>query len=576
MSDQAPKYVGLFKMIKIDAGDSEEARAWKIVKEKAAQLESYWRYQCPDWEYRVRGYVMRYDGYVDPPQYARTAINTFWEEHGDADYPINDWIAWGWLSKQYCGLADLGGNRAAVNSLYESQCNIGTIAHEDGHSNNYGHSGTVKADGTTTEYGDDSCIMGGGGATLKGLNSPKVVQLNFDTLMERHIVESSEQVLLSPIEHSWHTLHPNQYQHCVLRRQGYDDVYLSLRADRGVPFPYGKTGSSVYVHTFTKKVTGQYYPVNKSKLVRTLTPQENLYPMPNGWQVKYHEYDHDSQTARISILTSNQEPMPDDLPMPVGFPTPLDGALVTPAFDGVWYNKRTNGQGLDIHIHESQQMMVLYWYTFDTDGHPIYYIGVSSLDGNKPLKFDIRTTTDGTWANPTTYQSETIGEGLLYFFDETRGVFVYRTLEYGNGSIEITPAAPLGHTMWDGAWYDKEMNGSGFTVQLLQDVPTADGLIDVLSMYWYSFDPHGNQIWFMCTGQWSDEHGYYDLNIYEVLGGRFRYPTKVVVSPIGTAHVVLREAISNQQEKDEIEFTYQIDSSFGISETGKYTLERLF
>jgi len=569
MSDQAPKYVGLFKMIRTSDSEQEEERQWKNVRRRAAQLESYWRHQDPTWEYRARGYVIRYDGYVDPPSYARVAINEFWEEHGDADYPINDWIAWGWMRQKYCGLADLGGDRSAVNSLYESSCNIGTIVHEDGHSDNYSHSGVLNEDGSETEYGDGTCIMGGGGNTLKGLNSPKVVQLNFDTLMERHIVEETEQVLLSPIEHSWHTLHPNQYQHCVLKKQGYDDVYLSLRADRGVPFPQSRP-QYLYAHVF-KKLNYRQMP---SKLAPIMYPREEPWVLPNGMVAHYHEYDNDSQTARVSILTSNQEPMPDDLPMPVGFPKPLDGASLTPAFDGVWYDKRTSGQGLDIHIHESQQRMVLYWYTFDTDGQPIYYIATADLDEGKPVKFKLLRTDGGTWETPKC-ENEEIGDGELYFFDETKGVFLYRTPEYGNGSIEITPVAPLGHTPWDGAWYYKPMSGSGFTVQLLYNVPTGNGPVEVLSMYWYSFDNEGNQIWFMCTGQYSEEHEYYNLNIYEILGGRFRYPTKVQVSPIGKAQVVLREAIT-PQEKDEIIFTYQIDSSFGIEESGEYTLGRLF
>ena len=529
------KHIAIFRMILTNATPERYVKWLANVHLRAFQTQAYLRkYNRHNWDVQVRGYLMPFNGWIDHPSYAREAINEWWLENGD-DFDPNYWVAWGNTYRKNCGLAVIGGNRAMVNGMHgDNVCGIGTIGHELLHNMGLHHSGMVWLDGASSEYKDDTCIMGGGGNKLKGLCSPQMVRLNMDTPKERLVVETTQQVLICPIELPWHSQHENEFQHIILRKAGFDDIYLSLRKTKGwVYMPPANTARRLYAHIFQRN------GMNK-RIAPDMFPHYDPWVLPNGMTVIYHEYA--DETARVSILVNPDDPVPDDLEMPVGFPASIPSAVVTPEHNGSWYNADFDGQGFDIHIHGDQ--MVLYWYTA---GGRFYY--ASAPAGTEA--FTLYTTTGGTWDNPSKYTPVIAGTGKLEFFDLGRGVFHYHTEEHGRGAIEITPVRLTTQPM-NGVYYQPDKDGSGFTFQFFDN--------EQVSAFWYTYDNDGNQKWYTCQGLLDGNVA--ELDIYEVLGLEWMYFSKIEVRKVGTADAAI---------DDSIRFDYTING-----QSGTLNLERLF
>ena len=557
------KHTMLCRMIPTDATPEEEA-AWQVrVDRFAFDYQSYWRYyNRHHWDMQCQGYVLRYDGLCDPPSvvfgkgWAQERIDQHIAETDMQGFDPNFWYAWGKTSKHYCGLAPLGGYRAMINGQL-GDCGIGTVTHEGGHNHGLWHSGLLREDGSTREYGDDTCIMGGGGPTQKGLNSPNMCKLNLDTVMERTIVDSTRQLLMCPIELPYHAQHPEETQHVVLRVAGHDDIYVSLRKTKGFRFPVHKRyEGTLFAHI-----------LESDGRVKRIEPDMKIgddpWELPNGVIIQYHEYFN--ETGRVSFYFDKvdyiQRAALKDKSMPTGLPKPLPSSTLLPTHNGAWFNRDFDGQGLDVHIHgdDHEQEMVLYWYTANQwDDGLRYYIG-HMPKGQGIREFTLYTTEGGTWDDPTTLKRIEVGEGMIEFYDTKRAVFHYRTDEFGRGAIELTPVAPLTTHELNGAWYQQSLDGSGFTVQVF---PTGQ-----ISMFWFTFDQHGNQLWFSCQGQTFEDNEYV-MDIYEVQGMNWMYFTQSETVPVGSALV---RFLSDKTAQ----FEYMINSKH-IADEGFQTLERLF
>lgn len=577
------KHIMLCRMIPTDSSQETEDYWQQKVEDYAWQLQSYWRYyNGHHWDYQVRGYVIRYDGLCDPPSvvygkgWAEDATDEYIATHDMQGFEPNYRYVWGKTSKNSCGLAAVGGDRAMINGVQSpSTCGAGTMVHEGGHNYGYRHTGFLREDGTTTVYGDKTCVMGGGGAVIKGLCSPNMVMLNLDTLRERLTVEESQQVMLRPTEMPYHSLHENQYQHVVLKKSGYDDIYISIRKVKGTAFPVSRGyKGTIFAHV-----------LQSDKSIKRIDPDmpygSDKWVLPNGMVIEYLDYSN--ETALINIL-SEIPPLDGSVPyfppvdIPQGFAPAIPSAEVTPEYNGAWFNRTFNGQGLDIHIHAgTQNKVVVYWYTFSSNGQPIYYIGVTDLNADgSPVEFELHRTTGGTWDDPTTYEYEDVGgTGKLYFLDKSRGVFMYKTNNYDEGSIEVTPTAPLTQNAWNGSWYDRSKDGSGFTVQRFDHMDNGDGTYsDRLSMFWYAYDNDGNQLWLTCQGYRDDmDLDIFEMEIYEVLNGEWVYPSNIDTNPCGVASAQFLLEWEEGSE-DIIEFNYDLYST-KVEDAGTLTLNRL-
>ena len=553
------KHIGIFRQLPLTT--TEEARAKQLVRtqEQAKSVQEFYRYYGNKvWDVEVRGYVMLGESSAHPPYYARSDVTKYMNEHDMEGFEPNYFHVNGGYSEGYCGQGNKPGNRSVTYINYV--CGVKTMIHELGHNLNLHHASTFDGVDKLVEYGDKTSVMGSA-QSVSGFNSVNVIQLGFEDEREiKHITET-QQILICPIELTKHGMHENEYQN-VIFKSGTKTFHVSIRKIKGGQYYSGESDESMlYIHESTRDTHSIRYPSLRY-------PGPNVRrTLPGGVVVEYLEYAN--ETARVNIIFSGDS-KPDDIPMPVGFPAALPSVSIGPEHNGAWYDKDYTGEGLDLHVKDDK--MVLYWYTYNVKqrSRRFYFAACSLTDGLN--EFDIMTTEDGTWADPTLYTPKTVGKGQLYFFDGTRGVFNWNTDEHGRGSMEVTPVALSNHPS-TGSYYQPSRDGEGFTIQFFDH-------LDSVTAFWYSYGPiergtgynnyKGNmkQRWYVCSGKKTDD-GSYDLKVYEATDNMWMHlRDEPNVHEVGTAKIVVNDV-------DNITFDYDINAD-NVTGKGTYELIRLF
>ena len=565
------KHVAVIVCAKLDSTDEEITEKQKKADDWAQFMEYYYQYFSPfTWDVEMRGYVMLYEGATTPPLYAKTAVNNLIASGVMGEFDPN-YIHIVGGAANYCGQATLGGNRSVTYQEGRSYvCGVGTAVHELGHNFWLHHAGRRKIDGTETEYGDQSSVMGGDHEPPEGMHSWHMVQLGWYKDREIKIVDSSQEILVSPIEMPYHNMHPKQYQHVVIRKPGNYDTYISLRKVRGTRYPQNtSTKGKLYVH----KLDGD-------KRTKRIEPDMGIGSqriLDNGISVSYEAYDHNTETAKVVVLFNEGDSVAS-IPMPQGFPTPIPSADVNKSNSGAWFFREFNGQGYDIYIREDGET-IMFWYTYEnsSSGLPRWYTAHGNKVGNQVL-LDIYTATGGTFNDPASHTLINVGTGQLYFLDSDRGVFNWSTTEHDCGGVEIEPIL-LTNNELDGAWYQKDKNGSGFGWRFYE----RDGQKQCVG-YWYTFDDNGKQRWYLCNGinpvaiDDSEPFGTgsfggdgdsdaYEVTLTEFTGGRWMFYDEPVASHVGTGFLSITE--------EGLKFEYHVNG-IDVEDEGILNLVRLF
>lgn len=576
------KHIGLFRQLNFKEGDpppTEEAlaKAQGMIDAHAVKIEEYYRrYGGHVWDVRVRGFVMRGNENAHPPTYARNDVSKFIEENPEqmGDFVPNYFHVQGGYSQGYCGQGNLPGNRSVTYVNYS--CGTKTMIHELGH--NFGlHHASTHTNGNPNaeppipdkivEYGDSTSIMSSA-TSINGLNSVELVRLGLEMDRETTRIGETTQVLIAPIELSERDMRENEYQN-VRVGSGTEPYHLSLRksVDDGWFYSQGRKGTdTLYVHKYARD----------KHSIRMLADIQvgGGKTLPNGARIEYLEYEN--ECARVNVIF-NGEPAPADLPMPTGFPVPMDTVYVAPEHNGAWYDPNHNGEGFDFQIKEDK--MVMYWYTYNHrhKTRRFFYAQAPITGGTGPVEFDLFTTADGTWEDPTLANREIpAGTAQLYFHDGNNGVFLYDSPSYGRGSIEIVPVALSSGHPSNGSYYQPSRNGEGFTVQVFEQ-------LNMCVAYWYSYGPawygsptyRGNskQRWYACVGSKNDD-GTYDLELMECQNNYWmQLRDDPDVEYVGTAKLTI-------VDDTHITFDYDINanppSQRPVVGTGTFNLEKIF
>jgi hypothetical protein len=283
----------------------------------------------------------------------------------------------------------------------------------------------------------------------------------------------------------------------------------------------------------------------------------------DGTMIEYLEYAN--ETARVNIYYNKNDPRPEDIPMPEGFPSVMSTAPPSSKYNGLWWNKDFDGEGFDIHIDDDAA--VVYWFTYNQENTARrFYIGNCPLDGNT-LDFDIFTTENGTWGNPNQHESVLAGKGQLYFLDAEHAIFNYNTEEHGRGSVELTPLVMSPNHPSNGVYYQPSRNGEGVSIQFFSHLKSC-------VMYLYSYGPKKNnkpnteQRWYACHGT-DNEDGTYDIKLYEAVDNTWMgFRDAPNVNPVGTGKLT---AIS----PNALDFEYNIAAD-GVNGSVGLSLKRLF
>lgn len=528
MNERKRVHIALCRMIPTHMSDELALKKKETVERIAAEVQAFYReVQWDKWDVHIEAFIIRYDGYVDPPMYARNTVDEHLKDY-DGDLQFNYFAVWGKMKNNYCGQGTLGGNRCCIKADigYASTCSVGTVGHELGHNFDLGHSGTLK-NGSETEY-NDFTLMGGGGNMLKRFNSPHLLYLDTENLKEIYDVTETQQILMCPIELPYHAQHAGEYQHFIIRKEGHEPVFIAMFKSK----PWVKYAQPDY----KEGRIYAYYLSDKRTTKRIDTPLVEpgaRLLLPNGASLYYEEYRN--ETARVTVRMYPDDPLPPDIPMPEGFPEVLPSNKLLPSYTGAWYNPKYSGQGVDLHIVEHmddgvlKKTLALFFYTADNTGKTMYMMAHENKFTGNEVTMLLEKTEGGSWDNPTTYETVPMGVCKVEFFNEERGVFHWNTEGYGRGAVEILPAAPVNNNIFNGVFYDPNRDGEGLTVQILKDNKAA--------VFFYFFDQYGNQNWVSCEGVFDESDNAYYLTVYKVHNLEFMYPSNVIFVNSGSARL---------------------------------------
>jgi hypothetical protein len=562
------KHIGVFRQVPVGTTDESKAKSMTYVARHVKTIQDYYRrYGGHVWDVEVRGYVMEGEANAHPPYYAKSDTDNYMATHDMEGFEPNYFHIWGGTSGGYCGQGNLPGNRSVT--YMNSACGTKTMIHELGHNFGLHHASTFRAGNPDAEpptadkiveYGDTSSIMGMGSSVV-GINSVDAVRLGLEEDREVKVVTETQQVFVAPFELSERDLRENEYANVRIEK-GTTPYHVTLRKVKGAHYGNNRRSEdTLYVYEYARD--------KHSILILGTMKVGSSKTLPNGAVVKYLEYA--DETARVNIIYNSSDVTPQDIPMLTGFQVPMGTVTVEPKHSGSWFNRDNNGEGFDIHVKEDRT--VLYWYTYNhKQTSRRFYYAVCPTTETGPIEFDILTTEDGTWEDPTLAESITVGKGELFFYDGNNGVFSYDLNDLGRGSIELVPVALSTDHPSNGSYYQPSRSGEGFTIQFYDH-------LNLCVAYWYSYGPtvrgsyggySGNmkQRWYACVGA-KNADGTYTLDVSEALDNVWMgLRDEPGVNSVGSATVTI-------VDDNNIKFDYGINAD-RVSGTGTYNLTKLF
>lgn len=151
---------------------------------------------------------------------------------------------------------------------------------------------------------------------------------------------------------------------------------------------------------------------------------------------------------------------------------------------GMWWNPDRPGHGLD--VQKAGDSLVVVWFTYLSDGTPVWYLAVATLEGTTwTADLDLFTW---NW-NQLEASSETVGTLELEFDGDSAATMNWSIDGQGSGSepmerfIALPAAPPVNLT---GHWFEAARSGYGATLLSQSDV-------EVATLYLY--DGQGNARW---------------------------------------------------------------------------------
>lgn len=196
-----------------------------------------------------------------------------------------------------------------------------------------------------------------------------------------------------------------------------------------------------------------------------------------GWPI--------SDTFKDPVITTDAVPVPPPQPLPR---------------PGLWWNPAVSGHGLDIQLIDNTLSVV--WYTYDSTGKPIWYLGRSDLS-DQQWQADLELYS----FNGSEAEFIHAGQLSLVFTDKTQGTFSW-TLDGNSGSEPIeyflTASEAVSGADYTGTWYEPAHPDYGMTVSI-------QGSVESTILYFY--DDEGAPVW--ALGSTQDPGSSYRLKTYQ-------------------------------------------------------------
>lgn len=130
----------------------------------------------------------------------------------------------------------------------------------------------------------------------------------------------------------------------------------------------------------------------------------------------------------------------------------LESPYINPAHSGSWYNDDQSGHGFSIEVGNGlggSPLAVVYWYTYDTMGNPIFLTGQGEPNGTR-VEIDFISPYGMLYGvfDKGTVERPDGGTGFFDFSDESNATFSYEPSEFsqltwGHAPIESLPITKL-------------------------------------------------------------------------------------------------------------------------------------
>ena len=202
------------------------------------------------------------------------------------------------------------------------------------------------------------------------------------------------------------------------------------------------------------------------------------------------------------------------------------------SISGSWYDPQYDGQGWNIQLI-SPEKAIIYWFSYKPYGnHQGWFYAVGDVSGNKIVFNQVRETLDGVFGpqfNPDDVRYYSWGSMTFVFDDCNSGYMLYGgNPGYETGEMHIQRITSLsGHTCtapkqvftdkaissnMNGPYYDPSHNGEGWLLEILDEQTAV--------VYWFTYDPYGNQAWFVAVGSIQGDTIQFDT-VYRPEGATF-------------------------------------------------------
>lgn len=107
---------------------------------------------------------------------------------------------------------------------------------------------------------------------------------------------------------------------------------------------------------------------------------------------------------------------------------------IGPAHSGSWYNPEQSGHGFSMEfgqLDDGTRLAIVYWYTYDEEGNPIFMLGTGTPDGNRvEVSFESPVGMVYGEFDPDSVQREDGGTAVIEFNNRENGSFTYTPSEF--------------------------------------------------------------------------------------------------------------------------------------------------
>ena len=211
---------------------------------------------------------------------------------------------------------------------------------------------------------------------------------------------------------------------------------------------------------------------------------------------------------------------------------------INAGISGTWYDPAHDGEGWFVQVLDKDRALV-YWFTHTPpavggDDAQSWIGGIGEIRGSSiviPEAASIisKGASFGPDFDPERVSRRPWGKFVLSFSGCDAGMMYYTSLDpdYGHGSLDLARLTQIGgqncaneegqvaiplakedsslSPAYSGAWYDPEHDGEGWLLEVLANGQAL--------LAWFSYDPHGNQAWFLNTGVIEGNSISFDLTV---------------------------------------------------------------